>query len=197
MIPGATDHATIARGNMLRQFRGASRLRSLVYSLAYGLNGVDAAYQQLVTLRTIDTASGKQLDEIGVILGQSRNLQAVSYIYFGFEGQTASDTFGKAPLRDINQAAGYSTAVPDDVYRLVLKAKILLNSGACTVEDIIKVCKTLFSPKNITVDTSVPKQVTVALTPSTNTPATILASASVLIPVAAGITLVLEITDGS
>lgn len=193
MIPEIADHTVIATGNLLRQFWGAKNLRALVAGLTVGLNGVDQAYHQLISLRTLDTATGKQLDGIGVILGQSRYLQAVDYIYFGFEDQTASDTFGKAPLRDANQQAGYAVAVSDDVYRLVLRAKIILNSGAGTIEDIISVCKLLFGATQVIVDTSVKGQVTVKATPAADVSEAILQSAASLIPLAAGVTLILDI----
>lgn len=118
--------------------------------------------RQLMQERSIDTATGAQLDIIGNIVGQPRELIDADLIsYFGFVGAPGSMSFG-----DINRPSvgGYywdytkprngNILLSDEQYRIFIKAKILKNITRSTPEDVIEFIKFVFGVEKvqITVD---------------------------------------------
>lgn len=105
----------------------------------------------------IDTAQGVDLDMIGDILGFSRyySLQLTHLKgLFGLDeedretqslglSEEDDDTIGGYWLEE-GQGQQSIDKLPDDLYRLFLKAKTLTNHTKCTLEEIIQVFKTLF-----------------------------------------------------
>lgn len=88
---------------------------------------VSTALNGLLKAFDIDTAVGKQLDILGEWIGRSRIVsQPISGIYFSF------DTDGLGWDQGVWQGpydpdAGF-TSLSDDVYRVILKAKIAINN---------------------------------------------------------------------
>lgn len=88
---------------------------------------VSSALSGLVKAFDIDTAIGSQLDVLGEWIGLSREVrQPITGVYFSF------DTDGLGFEQGIWQGPydpdeGYTT-LSDDTYRLILKAKIAINS---------------------------------------------------------------------
>lgn len=88
---------------------------------------ISTALNGLLTAFDIDTAVGKQLDILGEWIGRSRIVsQPISGIYFSF------DTDGLGWDQGVWQGpydpdAGF-TSLSDDVYRVILKAKIAINN---------------------------------------------------------------------
>lgn len=118
--------------------------------------------RQLMQERSIDTAVGNQLDIIGNIVGQPRELIEADLIaYFGFVGAPGAMAFG-----DINRPSvgGYywdytkpqngNILLGDEQYRIFIKAKILKNITRATPEDVIEFIKFVFGVEKvqITVD---------------------------------------------
>ena len=129
---------------------------------AQGTADIQSVLKQLMQERSIDTAVGKQLDIIGDIVGQPRELVDSDFIpYFGFDGAFNAQSYG-----DINDSkvGGYywdytqpltgSVLLNDDQYRLFIKAKILKNITRATPEDVIQFITYVFDAKKvqITVD---------------------------------------------
>lgn len=112
------------------------------------------AMQQLMQLRSLDTAAGKQLDVIGNIVGQERILVDTGlYIYFGWaEDPTAGG------WADMNvPSSGYQWVsqddednqssfvyIDDETYRLFIRSKILKNISGISPEEIIEFFNFLF-----------------------------------------------------
>lgn len=120
------------------------------------------AARQLMQERSVDTAVGAQLDIIGNIVGQPRELIDADLLpYFGYLGNPASESYG-----DINNPGkgGYywdytksltgSVILGDEQYRLFIRAKILKNITRATPEDVIRFITFVFnvSQVQITVD---------------------------------------------
>jgi hypothetical protein len=90
------------------------------------LTDISNVMSGLITDFDIDTAVGNQLDIVGEWIGRSRIVQTpISGVYFSF------DTDGLGFEQGIWQGpydpdAGF-TSLSDDVYRVVLKAKIAIN----------------------------------------------------------------------
>lgn len=91
------------------------------------LTDTSTALQNLLTAFDIDSAIGVQLDVLGEWIGRTRIVsQPISGVYFSF------DTDGVGWDQGVWQGpydpdAGF-TSLSDDTYRIVLKAKIVINS---------------------------------------------------------------------
>lgn len=120
---------------------------------------IQAVYKQLMQERSIDTAIGKQLDILGNIVGQSRQLVNTGTIpFFGFESATGANSYGDITDRklggyywDLNQPRTGSTYLTDEQYRLFIKAKIIKNVTRATPEDVIKFVQFVFGAKRVQV----------------------------------------------
>lgn len=120
---------------------------------------VQVVLQQLMQERSIDTAIGKQLDIIGDIVGQPRELIEADFIpYFGFEGAFKAQSYGDINnsslggyYRDLNQSLAGNVLLSDDQYRLFIKAKIFKNITRATPEETIKFIKFVFGAEKVQV----------------------------------------------
>lgn len=115
---------------------------------------VQAAMQQLMQLRSLDTATGKQLDIIGNIVGQERILvDSGLYVYFGW----AEDPTAGGWADENNPSSGYQwisennlnsptdyVYIDDETYRLFIRSKILKNISGVSPEEIIEFFNFLF-----------------------------------------------------
>ena len=120
--------------------------------LILGQVEIQEALKQVMQLRSIDTAEGEQLNVIGRIVGQERELIAAEMLeYFGFDGYPESQSYGDLE----NTSTGgfyYSLGTPltgsvllnDEQYRLFIKAKILKNTTFATPEDFLGFVKFVF-----------------------------------------------------
>lgn len=103
-------------------------------------------FRDLMQKRDIDSATGAQLDIIGNIVGQARTIvEADLFPFFGFMGNVASNSFGTV-FKDtvggywysLGQKIGGDVTLSDDMYRTIIKAKIIKNNASGTNEDFIK-----------------------------------------------------------
>jgi len=109
------------------------------------LNELQTVYKDLMQLRSINTATGAQLDLIGNIVGQPRTLVNYdAFPYFGFDGATAAEPFGTLSdstvggvFRSRLQEEGSSATVDDETYRFIIKARIIANTTRATPQAVI------------------------------------------------------------
>jgi hypothetical protein len=96
-------------------------------------------------LMDIDQSVGVQLDIIGKIVGQDRNLVLfTAEPYFGFEGGREAQAFDVGTWRSIlSPQGGTNRKLNDDEYRIILKARIAANKSKCTVSDTLEVINIL------------------------------------------------------
>lgn len=99
----------------------------------------------LYSQRGIDTALGAQLDVIGRIVGVSRYIPNVQPLkFFAFDGYPNGEGFVDNPtqstgkFRSAGQSIAANAALEDEDYRKLIKARILKNSRAGTVDDILE-----------------------------------------------------------
>lgn len=134
-----------AKDRTTYQFEDKIVFNKYLELLLLGQLEVQNALKDLMQLRSIDTAEGAQLDIIGRIVGQERELLDADIIeYFGFDGYPEAQSYG-----DLNNSSVggfyYSEGTPltgnvllnDSQYRLFIKAKILKNHTAATPEDFL------------------------------------------------------------
>lgn len=113
--------------------------------------------RQLMQERSIETAVGKQLDIIGDIVGQPRELIEADFIpYFGYVGAFDVQSYGdlnNASLGgyyyDLNQSLVGNILLNDDQYRIFIKAKILKNITRATPEDTIYFIQFVFGADKV------------------------------------------------
>lgn len=154
MLPEFTtvDYLTEARERVTYQFKDKDvfdRYLQLIINQQFELQQV---FKDLLQKRSIDTATGVNLDVIGDIVGQPRELISTDlYNFFGFYGALKSDTFGDINIPQVgSRFYDYGTPkagnvlLDDDTYRLFIKAKILKNTTASTPEEFLSFINFLF-----------------------------------------------------
>lgn len=118
---------------------------------------VQDAIRQLMQDRSIDTAVGKQLDIIGDIVGQPRDLTDVSELdWFGFDGAQGANSYGTTLdtmtggfYYDVNESLLGNLTLTDDQYRVLIKAKIMKNTTSSTPEDVIAFLKYVLGVRDV------------------------------------------------
>ncbi len=120
--------------------------------LLSGCIDADLTLKELMQERSIDTATGEQLDVIGRIVGQPRTLTNIADLkFFGFDGTSASGTFSTTANPAIGgywyssgQATGGSVRLADAQYRIFIRAKIKRNTTPAYVEDVVDMLEYIF-----------------------------------------------------
>jgi len=149
----------VARARITDEFRGKPVMDKYLKLLIEGKSELQEVMEDVMTLRSLDTAVGVQLDVIGIIIGRPRGLvYSELFEYFGFQGATQGGSFGSltdpsigAPWYSIGAPTGLSREPSDDEYRLLLKAKIIKNRTMATPEDVIEAYKFLFGASQVTI----------------------------------------------
>jgi len=160
-----------ARTRVTEQFKGAEVFDNYVQILTKGQIDLENTFKDLLQLRDIDTATGEQLNIIGRIVGQDRELIAADlYDFFGMIG--ALNAF---PMGDINDPSiggifysygidlGGNVELDDETYRTFIKAKIYKNITASTPEQFITAIKLIFGLDQLAVVAEGDASVTVLL----------------------------------
>lgn len=146
------DFLTSARNSVTEQFKSKQVFDRYLQLLISSSTSVQEQIKKLIQERSIDEAVGAQLDIIGRIVGQPRELVSLSvYKYFAFKGFANGDTYG-----DVNDPSVggvfYTEGTPiagnyrldDSTYRLFIKSKILKNKTASTPEELIQFLTYIF-----------------------------------------------------
>lgn len=111
--------------SLVTSYNQKPKFLAMIESLTDGLYSFQQLAQILPSLFNIDTAVGQQLDVLGQWIGVSRTL-SISKRWFSFnepyEGFDLGDwfLFGDVPYRLVT--------LIDPLYRIILKAKILVNN---------------------------------------------------------------------
>jgi hypothetical protein len=146
------DFITQARENITEQFKDKPIIDKYLQLEFPNKDEIQSTLKALLQQRSIDEAVGEQLDIIGRIVGQPRDLISLDvYKYFAFKGYPNGDTYGDV----FNPAVGgvfYTEGSPlggnyrldDQTYRLFIRSKILKNRTASTPEELITFLNYLF-----------------------------------------------------
>lgn len=165
------DYTEEARTRVTEQFKNKEVFDNYVQILTKGQIDLENTFKDLLQLRDIDTATGEQLNIIGRIVGQDRELIAADlYDFFGMIG--ALNAF---PMGDINDPSiggifysygidlGGNVELDDETYRTFIKAKIYKNITASTPEQFITAIKLIFGLDQLAVVAEGDASVTVLL----------------------------------
>lgn len=148
-----------ARERVTEQFKDAPVFDKYLQLLLYDAEELQSVLKDLMEKRSIDTAVGKQLDIIGDIVGQPRTLvNADLFTFFGFMGHWQADSFGN--LNDLGVGSVWwdgeasstgNITLNDDLYRLLIKAKIAKNVTRATPEDVMNFTNFIFNTHGSTI----------------------------------------------
>lgn len=140
------------RSRITEQFKSKTVIDKLLQLEAKNREELQQVFKDLLQLRSIDEARGVQLDIIGRIVGQPRELIGVTlYDYFAYAGYVNGETYGD--LSDPSQGGVYysegdslggNILFDDETYRLYIKSKIIKNQTASTPEELISFVSFLF-----------------------------------------------------
>ena len=138
------------RGHLIAQFSDKPIIDTLLQVVAEELNVLYSAIIDVQEKRWIDTGEGVQLDGIGRIIDRSRNIdKAVSDAFFGFDGQTGIDTFGKARFRSVGEEYLATARLNDDMYRRILWAKVFYDISNGTIPDILQSTRKILNTESV------------------------------------------------
>lgn len=113
---------------------------------------IQKVFKDLMQLRSLDSATGEQLDVIGRIVGQERILLSADfYDFFGFQSAIKAASFGEIGnpsvggiFYDYGKPLGGNIELDDNTYRLFIKAKIFKNTTISTPEEFLAVLNLVF-----------------------------------------------------
>ena len=153
------DYLSVARSRVTEQFRldedgqsGGIIFDKYLQLLLGGKIELQEVFRQLMQERSIDTAVGAQLDIIGDIVGQPRELiDTALLVFFAFQGYPDAQSYGDldnpslgGPYYDINNPLAGNTLLTDEQYRLFIKAKIIKNNTNATPNQFIEFMQFVF-----------------------------------------------------
>lgn len=148
------DYLSEARSRVTEQFKTEDHpvFDKYLQLLLGGKIELQEIFRQLMQERSIDTATGAQLDIIGDIVGQPRELiDTALLVFFAFQGYPNAQSYGDlnnpalgGPYYDINNPLAGNTLLTDEQYRLFIKAKIIKNSTNATPNQFIEFMQFVF-----------------------------------------------------
>ena len=156
------DHEALAISRIATQFREAVNFIAYIKALLIEANNLEQVYQDLLEKRWIDTATGWQLDVLGIIVGQSRTVIDSSLIdYFGFAGATNPNANSFGTVLDANVGGRFigltesslgERLLTDDEYRLFIRARITKNGITPTIPEMLLFFQRFYETDDIRID---------------------------------------------
>ena len=132
------------------QFKDSSKFQEFLEAFLQQLQDLKASDLQLLNERYLDVAVGVQLDGIGEIVGLPRPEKDVDIAgLFGFLDDPTALGFGDILDSDIGgnfwDGISQKVLIGDDLYRLLIRAKIIENKTAMTVDDTLRLISFTFN----------------------------------------------------
>jgi len=141
------DHRALAESRLVTQFKESPNLINYIKLLLRENDDLEQVFQNICSMRWIDTAVGVNLDVIGDIVGQDRGFsQTVADTFFGFIGAIGADTFGTSGdtnigsnFRSTSDVEFIDVVFDDATYRIFIRSKISKNKTRVTINEVIDV----------------------------------------------------------
>ncbi len=132
------------------QFSDSEKFRGFLSAFLAEYEELEISNLQLLNDRYLDTAQGVQLDGIGEIVGIERPAKTLDQAgLFGFDNDDTALGFGDYNDSTIggNFWDGQSgiALIGDNLYCLLIRAKIIKNQTAMTVDDTLRLISFMFS----------------------------------------------------
>lgn len=154
------DYLSQARSRYTQQFKNKPIFDAHIKIFITEITELQDMLQDLIGLRSLETATGVQLDLIGEIVGQPRVLVDFTlFPFFGFyEDSTAlgfsnllSPTTG-GTLKSLSDSDGQDYEVDDETYRFILRARIVANISNTTPQGVIDAVNHIVGRTDSTID---------------------------------------------
>lgn len=147
------------KSRVTEQFKESIVFNKYLELLSNPMVELQLVLRDLMQKRSLDTATGKQLDILGEIVGQPRTLINADLIsFFGFQNQWQADSYGS--LNDPSVGSVWwdgkvsytgNIVLNDDLYRILIKAKIAKNVTRATPEDVMNFSNFIFNTNGSTI----------------------------------------------
>lgn len=140
-----TKRSESMENHLIGQFKGKRVLRGILEALGEEMDELEQVFADLRDKRWIDTGEGAQLDGIGAIVNQPRQItDAVQIAFFGFQEQDNARGFEVGRFRDDWETWLTSVNLSDPEYRKLLWLKVFKNTSTGTAEDTIVSTRRIF-----------------------------------------------------
>ena len=138
--------------HLLMQFSKSVNMQIFLNALGAELDELTQALDDLQNKRWIDTGSGVQLDNIGVLIDRSRNIAgSIQLEFFAFFDQPNALPFDVGRFRDTPAVPYTATSILDDeTYRPVLWHKVSKDTTKGTAESTIESVKFIYNAPFVT-----------------------------------------------
>lgn len=151
------NHKELAKSRLATEYSESANLIAYIKALLVEADTLEGVIQDVIDKRWIDTATGVNLDIIGAIVGQPRNLiDAAVLFYFGFAVNPGSQSLGKISdpsiggrFRSILESTVGDRELTDEEYRLFIRARIIKNSITPTNPAMSSFLRFMFSAEQV------------------------------------------------
>lgn len=127
-----------AQGRIIWQYRNGAKFKAWVAILpVIGEADISQASDDVVNLINVDSATGEALNICGRIVGipDRPSVASDDLEVFAYDGTPGAQPYGVAPY--IGPGVQVATIpLPDYLYRLIIRAKIIKNTRPATVDDV-------------------------------------------------------------
>lgn len=147
------DHAKKALSRVYWQYRNSPKMLQWIQTLVeIAQDEIETPLAQMIDLPGIDSAHGEQLEIYGRIAGIDRPRISTNLLSsFAYKGTPGAQTYGEAPYKDPGDAVS-SILLPDYLYRVLIKAKIMRNVGAATLDEVKEAMDFIFGVDSTVID---------------------------------------------
>ncbi|HBA34843.1 MAG TPA: DUF2612 domain-containing protein [Gammaproteobacteria bacterium] len=148
------NHVERALSRIIYQYRNSPKFKAWVSILPQiAQDSIESAAQRLINILDIDEASGEILNIIGRIVGQPRPfVDSAILVWFGWEGNAQREQWGAPWLP--RGVSGTQILMPDEYYRILIKAKVAKNTSLATIDDMAASISSITGISNFTIDDS-------------------------------------------
>lgn len=154
------DYHEQIQDRVTEQFKDSIVFNKFLKLLTLPTMEIQEVLRQLMQERSLDTAIGAQLDIIGDIVGQPRELIDADLVeFFGFVGHWNAGSFGTmtdtevgAVFWDGNAKMTGNIILNDDIYRIFIRAKIAKNVTRATPEEIMRFVNFILGTHSSTIE---------------------------------------------
>lgn len=159
------DYAQEATDRTTTQFQDKDIFNRYLQLMLTGKVELREALKEVMQMRNLDNAEGAQLDIIGEILGQPRQLfDSVIIRYFGYKGAIGASPYKSAsntertygPYKSVTDKLLGTRKLTDKEYRRLLRLKIIKNTSNANITAFVDGVKILFGGGNIDYQEDVP-----------------------------------------
>ena len=146
------DYLQEARDRVTEAFKDKEVFDKYLQLLLVANIELQEVFKDLMQKRSLDTATGAQLDIIGRIVGQPRELIDTALLdYFAFDGYPTAAPYGDLDnpsegglYYSVGDPLAGNTLLNDDQYRLFIKAKIIKNTTNVTPNQYLEFLSFVF-----------------------------------------------------